>query len=446
MNVAVAGTGYVGLVLGAALADSGNRVVCVDVDHEKIVKLRRGEVPFYEPRLEELVKRNAEKGRLLFTTDLGTAVRESLVIFIAVGTPQGEDGSADVDRVLECGRTIAQSMDGYKLVVVKSTVPVGTCELLEREMRKLTSHPFDVASNPEFLKEGDAVRDMLKPDRIVIGTDSERAKELLRELYAPYVRTGNPILFMDVRSSEMTKYAANAILAARISLMNEIARLCDAVGADVELVRQGVGKDPRIGSRYLFPGVGYGGSCFPKDVRALMATGRKASVPTYILEAVDRVNEAQKRLLVDKVCKHFGTDLSGLCFAVWGLSFKPETDDMREAPSVTVIRGLCERGAKVKAYDPVANHNAAKVLHGVDGLELVSDAYAATFEAEALLLVTEWQEFRKLDLKRLRDSMRGRAVFDGRNIWDPDELAAEGFQYHGIGRGRGYCNVCKAPA
>ena len=260
------------------------------------------------------------------------------------------------------------------------------------------------------------------------------------------MRTGNPILFMDVRSAEMTKYAANAILAARISLMNEIARLCDAVGADVELVRQGVGKDPRIGSRYLFPGVGYGGSCFPKDVRALMATGREASVPTHILEAVDRVNEAQKRLLLDKVCRHFGSDLRGLTIAVWGLSFKPETDDMREAPSVTVVQGLCERGGRIKAYDPVANENAARVFRDVEAVELVGDGYAAAFEADALLLVTEWQEFRKLDLERLRDSMRGRAVFDGRNIWNPDEVAAAGFEYHGIGRGRGYCKVCKSPA
>ncbi len=434
-KIGVIGTGYVGLVLGAGLAESGQRVVCGDVDERKVRTLRAGRIPIYEPGLQDLVTRNARAGRLEFTLDIPALIRSSEVLFIAVGTPPNEDGSADVDHVLDCARQIARHMDGYRLVVVKSTVPVGTCERVAQVLRAGTQHPFDVASNPEFLKEGDAVADMMRPDRIVIGVDSERARAILTEIYAPFVRTDNPILVMGVRSSEMTKYAANAMLATRISFMNEIARLCDAMGADVDEVRRGIGSDPRIGRKYLFPGVGYGGSCFPKDVKALIATGREHGVEMRILRAVEAVNEEQKRLLVDRVVSHFGPDLSGRTIAVWGLAFKPNTDDMREAPSIVVVRGLCERGAQVRAYDPVALERAREVFEGLSGLTLVSDAYEAAAGADALLLVTEWGEFRQPDVERLARVMRGRLVLDGRNILPAAALRAEGFTVVGVGRG-----------
>lgn len=434
-RVGVIGTGYVGLVLGAGLAESGHRVVCGDVDERKIAMLKAGRIPIYEPGLEDLVARNARAGRLDFTTDIPALIRASEVLFIAVGTPPNEDGSADLDHVLDCAREIAQHMDGYRLIVVKSTVPVGTCTRVAEVLRAGTSHPFDVASNPEFLKEGDAVADMMRPDRIVIGVDSERARSILAEIYAPFVRTDNPILFMSVRSSEMTKYAANAMLATRISFMNEIARLCDAMGADVDEVRRGIGSDPRIGRKFLFPGVGYGGSCFPKDVKALIATGRAHGIEMRILRAVEAVNEEQKRLLLERVVERFGGDLSGRRFAVWGLAFKPNTDDMREAPSIVIVRGLCERGAEVSAYDPVALERAREVLGGLKGLSLVEDAYEAAQGADALLLVTEWGEFRQPDVERLAAVMRGRLVLDGRNILPVSALRAAGFTVVGIGRG-----------
>lgn len=436
-KVGVIGTGYVGLVLGAGLAESGHRVVCGDVDEGKIASLRAGRIPIYEPGLEDLVTRNARAGRLEFTLDIPGLIRASEVLFIAVGTPPNEDGSADLDHVRDCARLIARHMDGYRLVVVKSTVPVGTCARVAEVLREGTSHPFDVASNPEFLKEGDAVADMMRPDRIVIGADSERARAILAEIYAPFVRTDNPILFMGVRSSEMTKYAANAMLATRISFMNEIAMLCDAMGADVDEVRRGIGSDPRIGRKFLFPGVGYGGSCFPKDIKALIATGRAHGVEMRILGAVETVNDDQKHLLVNRVVARLGPDLTGRRIAVWGLAFKPNTDDMREAPSIVVVRGLCERGAQVTAYDPVALERARAVFEGQRGLTLVPDAYEAALEADALLLVTEWGEFRQPDVERLASRMRGRLILDGRNVLPEGALRAAGFTVIGVGRGGG---------
>ncbi len=434
MKVGVIGTGYVGLVLGAGLAECGNHVVCGDIDAAKIAMLNAGGIPIFEPGLDDLVGRNRTKGRLSFTTDIPEIVRESTVVFIAVGTPPSEDGSADLDHVLACARTIAQHMDGYRLIVVKSTVPVGTCARVRAEVAGRTSHPFDVASNPEFLKEGDAVHDMMKPDRIVIGVESEHARELLTTIYGTYVRTGNPILFMDVRSSEMTKYASNAMLALRISFMNEVAALCDALGADVDAVRRGMGSDPRIGSKFLFPGVGYGGSCFPKDVKALSATGRAAGVPMRVLEAVEAVNAAQKRLLVERVVEAYGEDLRGFRFALWGLAFKPNTDDMREAPAVEIARGLCERGAEVCGYDPVAVETARAALAGIPGVTFATDEYDAVRGADALLLVTEWGEFRQPDFDQVKALMRRPLVLDGRNIFEPEALKRLGFTYRGIGR------------
>jgi UDPglucose 6-dehydrogenase len=434
MKVGVVGTGYVGLVLGAGLAESGNHVVCGDIDVRKIEVLNAGGIPIYEPGLEDVVERNRDKGRLSFTTDIPALIRETTVIFIAVGTPPQEDGSADLQHVLACARTIAANMDGYRLVVVKSTVPVGTCDRVRACLAQNTTHPFDVASNPEFLKEGDAVHDMMKPDRIVCGTDSERARELLTEVYETFVRTGNPILFMDVRSSEMTKYASNAMLATRISFMNEIAGLCDRIGADVDKVRAGMGADPRIGSRFLFAGVGYGGSCFPKDVKALVATGRENGLAMRVLDAVEEVNADQKRLLVDKLVALLGEDLSDVRCAVWGLAFKPNTDDMREAPATEVIRGLIAHGATVRAYDPIAMDNARAILSHLPRVEFAADEYEAVEGADVLLLVTEWGEFRQPDFDLVKQRMRGRLVLDGRNIWTPARLRELGFTYLGVGR------------
>jgi len=434
MNVGVIGTGYVGLVLGAGLAESGNNLICGDVDEGKIALLNAGGIPIYEPGLQDLVDRNRAQGRLHFTTDLGDLVRRSTVIFIAVGTPPQEDGSADLRHVLGVARQIARDMDGYRLVVVKSTVPVGTCGQVREEIARHTIHPFDVASNPEFLKEGDAVHDMMKPDRIVCGVDSERARQLLSEVYETFVRTGNPVLFMDIQSSEMTKYASNAMLATRISFMNEIAALCDRVGADVEAVRRGMGADPRIGNKFLFAGVGYGGSCFPKDVKALIATGQQHGVPMRILEAVEAVNERQKTLLVRKLVERLGESLEGLHVALWGLAFKPNTDDMREAPALEVIRGLLDRGATVAAYDPIATENARRILGTPPGLTYAAGALEAVAGADVLMLVTEWGEFRQPDFAQVRERMRGRLVMDGRNIWSGPRLREMGFDYLAVGR------------
>lgn len=433
MRVGVIGTGYVGLVVGAGLAESGNHVICGDVDSQKIDKLNAGIIPIYEPGLEELVNRNKTQGRLKFTTDITDLVKKSYVIFIAVGTPPNEDGSADLSHVLDCAKVIGKAMDGYRLVVVKSTVPVGTCEKVREVIRCQTPHPFDVASNPEFLKEGDAIRDMMKPDRIVIGTDSEKARSILAEMFAPFVRTDNPIIFMDIKSSELTKYASNAMLATRISFMNEIARICDAIGADVSQVRRGMGADPRIGPKFLFPGVGYGGSCFPKDVKALISTARDLGLRMRVLESVEEVNEEQKLYLVHKAVTKFGNDLSGLVFAIWGLAFKPNTDDMREAPSITIIKGLIERGGEIKAYDPVASENAKNIFKDYPMFFIANSAYSALEGADALFIITEWGEFRQPDYEKMKQLMKRPIIFDGRNILSSKQAKEIGFEYFGIG-------------
>ncbi|HET7233300.1 MAG TPA: UDP-glucose/GDP-mannose dehydrogenase family protein [Longimicrobium sp.] len=440
MRVAVVGSGYVGLVAGACLAETGNTVVCADIDAGKVERLRRGEIPIYEPGLEPLVERNLSEGRLSFTTDVGRAVAESEVIFIAVGTPPGEDGSADLQHVLSVAETIGRNMpaDGpEKIVITKSTVPVGTAAKVREAIRAQTDRPFHVCSNPEFLKEGAAVQDFMKPDRVVIGVDSEHARQRLAELYAPYVRTGNPVLFMDIASAEITKYAANAMLATRISFMNTIARLCEAVGADVNLVRAGIGSDARIGPSFLFAGIGYGGSCFPKDVKALVHTLRASGVDASILDGVEQVNADQKRVLVERVREVFGEELGGRRFAVWGLAFKPETDDMREAPSLTIVRALAEAGARIRAHDPEARHEAPRYfadLLATGALELCEQNYACLEGADALLVLTEWAPYRVPDFDRIRSLLARPVVFDGRNLWDPARMAALGFEYVSIGR------------
>ena len=440
MKIAVVGTGYVGLVAGACLAETGNDVTCADIDQGKISRLNAGEIPIYEPGLEPMVERNLREGRLAFTTDVASAAAEAEVIFIAVGTPPGEDGSADLKHVLAVAETIGRSMpeDGpEKIVITKSTVPVGTAAKVKDAIRRHTSRPFHVCSNPEFLKEGAALQDFMKPDRVVVGVESEHARTRLAELYAPFVRTGNPILFMDIASAEITKYAANAMLATRISFMNTIAQLCEAVGADVGLVRQGIGTDERIGPGFLFAGIGYGGSCFPKDVKALVHTLNVTGVDAAILEGVEQVNAQQKRVLLQRVVEHFGEDLSGRTFAVWGLSFKPETDDMREAPSLEVVRGLCARGARVRAHDPEARDEAAH--HFADllaegSLSLYEHSYDCLEGAEALLVLTEWLSYRTPDFDRIRAQLRAPVIFDGRNLWDPARMAEMGFEYLSIGR------------
>jgi UDPglucose 6-dehydrogenase len=434
MHVGVIGTGYVGLVVGAGLAEMGNDVICADIDERKIERLNAGEIPIYEPGLEPLVARNVEEGRLRFTTDVAHAVRESDIIFIAVGTPEGEDGSADLKHVLAVGTAIGRSMNGRKIVITKSTVPVGTAARVRGAIESETDHEVHVCSNPEFLKEGGAVGDFMKPDRVVIGVDSDFARETLAELYDPFVRTGNPIIFMDVASAEITKYAANAMLATRISFMNMIARLCGVVGADVDAVRTGVGSDPRIGSSFLFPGVGYGGSCFPKDVKALVRSLGDAGIDCGILEAVERVNAEQKRLLVDTVVKRYGEDLKGLTFGVWGLAFKPGTDDLREATSLVVIEALLERGARVQAHDPVAM-DAARAILG-DRVLFGQSNYDALHAADALLIVTEWPPYRRPDFNRVRSLLASPVIFDGRNLFDPQKMEQAGFEYWSVGRRR----------
>jgi UDPglucose 6-dehydrogenase len=431
LKIGVVGTGYVGLVVGAGLAENGNTVVCVDKDVAKIEALKRGVVPIYEPGLSELITRNAAEERLRFTTDLPEAVRASDIIFVAVGTPQDEDGSADMTHVLAVAEAIGRAMDGYKVVVNKSTVPVGTAARVRKVIAGLTTHPFAVVSNPEFLKEGAAVGDFLKPDRVVVGADDPQAEALMKELYEPFVRTGNPILTMDPASAELTKYASNAMLATRISFMNEIANLCDQVGADVRQVRLGMGADERIGSGFLFPGIGYGGSCFPKDVKALMRLAQDAGTTLQVVDAVDRVNAAQKELLVPRIVKHLGS-LSGKVVAVWGLAFKPRTDDMREAPAVNIIEGLLAGGATVRVYDPKAMEAARPVLG--DRVTWCAKSYECVEGADALVLATEWNEFREPDFPRIKSLMRHAAVFDGRNVWSPQTLRDLGFHYEGIGR------------
>ncbi|NLG62614.1 MAG: UDP-glucose/GDP-mannose dehydrogenase family protein [Candidatus Cloacimonetes bacterium] len=432
MRVGVVGTGYVGLVVGACLADAGNDVICADVDESKIARLKQNEIPIYEPGLEELVVRNQADGRLRFTTDVGECVRGSDIIFIAVGTPPGEDGSADLKHVLDVAATVGRNMDGEKIVITKSTVPVGTAAKVKAEIGQYSSLPVHVCSNPEFLKEGAAVDDFMKPDRVVIGTDSDYARSVLTELYAPFVRTGNPILFMDVASAEITKYAANAMLATRISFMNMIAALCDAIGANVDDVRKGVGSDPRIGNSFLFPGCGYGGSCFPKDVKALIRTLEDLEIDAGILKAVEDVNERQKRLLLDHLDDRLGRDLSGVTVAVWGLSFKPETDDMREAPSIEVVNGLVERGATVRAHDPVAM-DAARAVFG-DRITYVDVNYDALPGASALLILTDWKQYRSPAFNRMKALMQRPLVLDGRNLYEPVRMGEMGFEYVSVGR------------
>ena len=432
MKIGVIGTGYVGLVAGACLAETGNDVVCADILEEKIARLNRGEVPIYEPGLEPLIERNLAEGRLTFTTDVPAAVRASDIIFIAVGTPPGEDGSADLKHVLDVARTIGASMNDRKIVITKSTVPVGTAKLVREAIESKTAHEVHVCSNPEFLKEGAAVEDFMKPDRVVLGVDSEYAAEVLRDLYAPFVRTGHSVLIMDVPSAEITKYAANSMLATRISFMNAIARLCEVTEADVDAVRKGVGSDSRIGPSFLFPGIGYGGSCFPKDVKALVKTMNDLGVDASILEAVEAVNEAQKQTLLDRLARRFGGDLAGKHVAVWGLAFKPNTDDMREAPSLVTIEGLLAKGAKVTAHDPVAEEEAAR--HLGDRVAYAPSNYEALEGVHALVIHTEWLPYRNPDFERMREAMAEPVIFDGRNLYDPADVAAAGFEYHSIGR------------
>jgi len=432
VKVAVVGTGYVGLVVGACLAETGNDVVCADVDAAKIDGLRQNRLPIYEPGLQPLVERNQRSGRLRFTTDVGGAVERSDVIFIAVGTPPDEDGSADLQHVLDVARTIGQRMRAPKIVITKSTVPVGTAEKVRAEIAKYTNSTFHVCSNPEFLKEGAAVEDFMKPDRVVVGVDSPDEAQVLGELYAPFVRTGNPIIFMDIPSAEMTKYAANAMLAARISFMNQIARLCEVVGADVTHVRKGIGTDRRIGSAFLFPGPGYGGSCFPKDVKALIRTAEDRGVSLEILKAVEEANERQKRALFDKLHRHFDGKLRGHTIAVWGLAFKAETDDVRESPALVLVDALLDAGATVRVHDPAALETARR--HFGDRVCYASQAYDALTGAAALAIVTEWLEYRNPDFTRIKQALSRPLIVDGRNLYDPQRMARLGFVYESIGR------------
>jgi UDPglucose 6-dehydrogenase len=431
MRIGVIGTGYVGLVVGACLAEIGNSVVCVDADEAKVDALRRGQIPIYEPGLDEMVPRNVREDRLRFTTDLAEAVRESEILFIAVGTPQDEDGSADLRHVLDVAAAIGRATNGPKIVVNKSTVPVGTAAKVKSVIAELTSHPVSVVSNPEFLKEGVAVDDFMKPDRVVVGTDDQRAEAAMRALYEPFVRTGHPILVMDHASAELTKYAANAMLAARISFMNEIANLCDRLGADVRQVRLGLGTDSRIGPSFLLPGIGYGGSCFPKDVKALVRTAEEAGVDLGVLRAVEAANETQKTSLVSRIESSLG-GLSGKVVAVWGLAFKPRTDDVRESPALALIEALLAKGAVIRAYDPKATEPARRLLG--TRVTFCSRSHQAVEGADALVVATEWSEFREPDFERLRSRMRRPVIFDGRNIYDPQLMRSLGFQYEGVGR------------
>lgn len=432
MRITVVGTGYVGLVTGTCLAETGNHVCCVDIDERKVEKLRQGKMPIYEPGLEKLFERNLKEDRLSFTTSLDEGVKHGDIVFLALPTPPGEDGSADLQYVLGVAEEIGRLLTGYKVIVDKSTVPVGTADKVEAAIRKNFDGEFDVVSNPEFLREGVAVEDFMKPDRIVIGTQSERAQKLLTELYGPYVRQGNPIIFMDERSAELTKYAANSFLAVKISFMNEIAQLCERLGADVDMVRRGMGADDRIGKRFLFPGIGYGGSCFPKDVKALVYSAREAGYPFRILNAVTEVNDAQKVYLVNKIKRYYNNALQGKHFALWGLAFKPNTDDIREAPALEIVRELLAAGATICAYDPEAMSNV-KALLG-DQISLAATPYEALQDADALIVATEWNEFRTPDFDKINSLLKDPVVFDGRNVFDVEQMAQKGFHYESIGR------------
>jgi UDPglucose 6-dehydrogenase len=437
MKITVVGTGYVGLVSGACFAEVGIQVVCVDVNEAKIAGLRNGILPIYEPGLEELVKRNHASGRLSFSTNLGEAIQGAEVVFIAVGTPPGEDGSADLQYVLAVAKEIGTTMSDYLVVATKSTVPVTTGSKVHNTIQAaLTTRgatiPFSVASNPEFLKEGAAVEDFLKPDRIVIGVEDERAELIMKRLYKPFQLNGDRMIFMDIPSAEMTKYAANAMLATKISFMNDIANLCERVGANASMVRKGIGSDPRIGSKFIYPGVGYGGSCFPKDVKAIINTAKNFGYELKVLQAVEEVNEKQKQVIVEKLVSHFGKDLRGMTFAIWGLSFKPNTDDLREAPALVIIEQLLSLGAKIKGYDPVAMKEAEHLYLG-NSITYATDAYDACIDANALLMITEWSEFRLPSWEVLSKLMKQKVVFDGRNLYDRKYLEELGFVYHGIG-------------
>lgn len=439
MKLAVIGTGYVGLVTGTCFSEMGNNVICVDSDHSKIEMLKRGKIPIWEPGLEEMVKRNHGAGRLSFTTDIKTAVEQSFMLFIAVGTPPGEDGSADLQYVVKVAEDIATYMNEYKVIVNKSTVPVGTADLVTKTVNKIlkerkVNYRFDVVSNPEFLKEGAAIEDFMKPDRVVVGTDKPEVGDLMKVLYSPFNRTTDRVIVMSIRSAEMTKYAANAMLATKISFMNEISRLCEKLGADISEVRNGIGSDSRIGYKFIYPGVGYGGSCFPKDVKALIHMAREQDSEALVLQAVEAVNASQKKVLVNKIVQRFGEDLSGKSFAIWGLAFKPQTDDMREAPSIVIIQELLARGASVQAYDPVAMSEAKKAFGAKVAISYATNEYDALKGASSLLLVTEWHQFRYPDFSRIKQNLQSPIIFDGRNQYDPRQMRELGFEYYSIGR------------
>ncbi len=437
MRIAVVGSGYVGLVTGACFAESGVIVTCVDIDPEKIRQLKEGAIPIYEPGLEDMIRRNVEKNRLIFTTEIREGIDGSEVVFIAVGTPPGEDGSADLKHVLEVAKEVGRAINNHIVVVTKSTVPVGTSARIRKTIqheldKRKVSVGFDIASNPEFLKEGAAVEDFLKPERIIIGIDNERTAGIMKRLYLPFVLNNHPILFMDIASAEITKYAANAMLATRISFINEMANLCDLLGADINNVRKGIGSDSRIGGKFLYPGTGYGGSCFPKDVKAIIKTANDAGYELNVIKAVEKANEFQKNVIFEKISKYFNSDLKNRTFAVWGLAFKPKTDDIREASSINLIRKLLKSGAAIKSYDPAAMNETRKLLG--NSIEYAEDPYQAVINADALVLMTEWSEFHLPDFRRMAEHMREKVIFDGRNIYDPEELKREGFKYFGIGR------------
>ena len=432
MNIAVVGTGYVGLVTGTCFAEMGNQVVCVDIDAQKVEAMKQGRIPIYEPHLDVLFERNIKQGRLSFTTDLESAIKPAQIIFLALPTPPGEDGSADLSYVLGVATKLGGIIDSYKVVVNKSTVPVGTAEKVRDAIAATCKSEFDVVSNPEFLREGFAVDDFMKPDRVVIGTDSDKARKLMGDLYAPFVRQGNPIYMMDARSSELTKYAANAFLATKITFMNEIANLCERTGANVDMVRIGIGSDDRIGKRFLFAGIGYGGSCFPKDVQALAKTADEYGYEFRVLDSVMQVNATQRTIIFDKIMKHFGNDIRGKRIAVWGLAFKPDTDDIREAPALFLIEKLLAAGASVSVFDPEAMHNVQKSF--ADRIHYASDQYEALKDSDALLIATEWAVFRTPDFERMSSLMKSKSVFDGRNLYDPQKMQQMGFHYDSIGR------------
>lgn len=432
MKIAVIGTGYVGLVAGACLADMGNDVICIDNNETKLLQLRNGIIPIYEPGLEELVKVNTMEKRLTFSSNINDAVKQSEVCFIAVGTPQGEDGSADLQYVMQVAEAIAKSINGYKVIVNKSTVPVGTAEKVTEVIKQYTNYPFDVVSNPEFLKQGNAVDDFLHPDRVIIGSNSDKATRIMQDIYASFFRTGNRVIVMDVKSAEMTKYASNSFLATKISFMNEIANLCEKVGADAEMVRVGMSTDTRIGNKFLFPGLGYGGSCFPKDVKALIKTGIDNGVDMSIIKSADATNKKQKQIFINKILSYFKNDINNKTFAIWGLAFKPKTNDMREAPAITVINELLKHGAKINVYDPKAM-DYSKSIWG-DRINYCQYSYEAVKNANALLLLTEWNEFRRPDFEKIKSLMAAPLIFDGRNQYNAERLKDKGFVYYQIGR------------